>query len=191
MWGHPGKKLLFMGGEFGQWNEWHFEQSLDWHLLEAPSDPHHAQLRTFVRDLNQLYVKETALSSLDNDPGGFAWIDPHDSDNSVISFQRNGKQPEDTLVFVCNFTPVPRHGYRLGVPLAGTYEEILNSDAERYGGSGLENRQEMPSGDMAWQSCPYSIMLTLPPLSTIVLKRRAPQHGKPALIEHTHTTSAD
>ncbi len=172
MWGHPGKKLLFMGGEFGQWHEWNYAESLDWHLLEPPSDPHHAQLRDFLRDLNRLYQKEPAVSELDNDPEGFSWIDCHDSDNSVISFMRRSKKEGDTLVFICNFTPVPRHGYRLGVPYEGEYFELINSDAERYGGSGLENKQPMPSGPIYWQSCPHSILLTLPPLSTVVLKRR-------------------
>jgi 1,4-alpha-glucan branching enzyme len=172
MWGHPGKKLLFMGGEFGQWHEWNYKESLDWHLLEPPSDPHHAQLRDFLRDLNRLYQQELALSELDNDPEGFSWIDCHDSDNSVVSFMRRSKKEEDTLVFICNFTPVPRHGYRLGVPHAGEYFELINSDAHRYGGSGLENNQPMPSGAISWQSCPHSILLTLPPLSMAVLKRR-------------------
>jgi 1,4-alpha-glucan branching enzyme len=172
MWGHPGKKLLFMGGEFGQWHEWNFKESLDWHLLEPPSSPYHAQLRDFVRDLNVLYQKEPAFSELDNDPEGFLWIDPHDSDNSVISFMRRANKAQDTLIFVCNFTPVPRHGYRLGVPRAGEYYELISSDANRYGGSGLENKQPMPSGPVYWQSCPHSILLTLPPLSTIILKRR-------------------
>jgi 1,4-alpha-glucan branching enzyme len=172
MWGHPGKKLLFMGGEFGQWREWNFKESLDWHLLEPPSDPHHAQLQSFVHDLNDLYTSEPALSELDNDPEGFLWIDPHDSDQSVISFMRRGKKKEDTLVFICNFTPVPRHGYRLGVPYAGEYYELLNSDATHYGGSGLENKQRMPSGPIYWQSCPHSILLTLPPLATIILRGR-------------------
>src|SRR5438876_11545568 len=172
MWGHPGKKLLFMGGEFGQWKEWNFKESLDWHLLEPPSDPHHAQLQSFVCDLNHLYQSEPALSALDNEPEGFSWIDPHDSDQSVISFMRRGKKKEDTLVFICNFTPVPRHGYRLGVPHAGEYYELLNSDADRYGGSGLENLQPMPSGPIYWQSCLHSILLTLPPLGTVILKRR-------------------
>jgi 1,4-alpha-glucan branching enzyme len=170
MWGHPGKKLLFMGGEFGQWHEWNYTESLDWHLLESPSDPRHAQLRDFLRDLNEIYRREAALSLLDCDPEGFSWIDVHDSDNSVVSFLRRGNTPEDILIFICNFTPVPRLGYRLGVPFAGEYYEILNSDAVRYGGSGLENLQPMPSGQMYWQSCPHSILLTLPPLSTIVLK---------------------
>src|SRR5579863_1901536 len=172
MCGHPGKKLLFMGAEFGQWHEWNFAESLDWHLLQPPSDPRHAQLYTFVRDLNALYQQEPGFSELDYEPEGFSWIDPHDSDNSVISFMRKSKNPDDTLVFVCNFTPVPRHGYRMGVPEAGEYYELINSDATRYGGSGLENLQSMPSGPMYWQSCPHSILLTLPPLSTVILKRR-------------------
>lgn len=170
MWGHPGKKLLFMGGEFGQWSEWNYKESVDWHLLMPPSDPRHAQLQAFVRDLNRLYAQEPALSVLDNQPEGFSWIDPHDSDNSVISFMRKSNQEADTLIFVCNFTPVPRLGYRLGVPQAGIYNEILNSDATHYGGSGLENTQLMASEPIYWQFCPHSIQLTLPPLSTIILK---------------------
>jgi 1,4-alpha-glucan branching enzyme len=172
MWGHPGKKLLFMGAEFAQWHEWNFAESLDWHLLEPGSDPHHVQLHDFLRDLNRLYQTEPAFNALDADPAGFSWIDVHDSDNSVISFMRKSKNTDDTLVFICNFTPVPRHGYRLGVPSAGEYYELINSDATRYGGSGLENLQPMPSGPMYWQSCPHSILLTLPPLSTVILKRR-------------------
>ncbi len=172
MWGHPGKKLLFMGGEFGQWSEWNYKESLDWHLLAPPSDPYHSQLRDFVRDLNRLYRYELALSERDCEPDGFSWIDCHDSDNSVISFQRRGQHPADTLLFICNFTPVPRYGYRLGVPEEGEYYELLNSDNSCYGGSGVLNTQPMPSGPIYWQSCPHSIMLTLPPLSTVVLKRR-------------------
>ena len=172
MWTHPGKKLLFMGGEFGQWSEWNYAQSLDWHLLRSPSDPHHGQLLDFMRDLNTLYQGEPALSALDTDPQGFSWIDVHDSDNSVISFMRRSGNEEDTLVIVCNFTPVPHYGYRLGVPNPGEYYEVVNSDDLRYGGSGLTNPQPMPSGPMYWQSCPHSILLTLPPLATVILKRR-------------------
>jgi 1,4-alpha-glucan branching enzyme len=173
MWGHPGKKLLFMGGEFGQWHEWNEAESLDWHLLESPSDPQHAQLQQFVRDLNALYQQEPALSALDTDPQGFSWIDPHDSDNSVISFIRRSPKPEEMLIFICNFTPVPRFGYRVGVPDPGNYYEILNSDHTRYGGSGIINDQPMPSAPTYWQSCPHSLLLTLPPLATIILKCRA------------------
>ncbi len=172
MWGHPGKKLLFMGSEFGQWHEWNYKESLDWHLLSPPSDPRHVQLQDFLRHLNQIYQQEPALNKLDSDPAGFSWIDPHDSDNSVISFMRRSKDAQDTLVFVCNFTPIPRYGYRIGVPEAGVYYEVINSDDIRYGGSGLVNQQTMPSGAIYWQSCPHSILLTLPPLATVVLKRR-------------------
>ena len=172
MWGHPGKKLLFMGDEFGQWNEWNFAQSLDWHLLEPQQPAFHAQLQDFIRDLNQLYQEEPALSKLDYDWAGFSWIDIHDTDNSVVSFMRKSDKEEETLVFVCNFTPVPRYGYRLGVSSAGIYHEVINSDATRYGGSGVENTQPMPSGPMQWQSCPHSILLTLPPLGTVILKRQ-------------------
>ncbi len=172
MWGHPGKKLIIMGSEFGQWQEWNYTQSLDWHLLEPSSDAHHAQLQQYLRDLNQLYQREPALSALDYDPAGFSWIDFHDSDNCVVSFMRRSKNVDDTLLFVSNFTPVPRHGYRLGVPNPGQYYELINSDATRYGGSGLENGQPMPSGPIPWQSCPHSILLTLPPLATVILKRR-------------------
>jgi len=172
MWGHPGKKLLFMGAEFGQWSEWNYKESLDWHLLQPPSDPRHAQLRSFVRDLNHLYVREPALSELDTNPEGFSWIDCHDSENSVISFQRRGKKEADTLVFICNFTPVVRYDYRLGVPHEGVYREILNSDITHYGGSGVVNMQPMPSTPGNWQECSHSILLTLPPLATVVLKRQ-------------------
>jgi 1,4-alpha-glucan branching enzyme len=178
MWGHPGKKLLFMGGEFGQWSEWNYKESLDWHMLEPPSDPRHKQLQTFVRDLNRIYLQEPALSVLDCDAEGFSWIDCYDSDNSVVSFLRRSKQSEDTLVCICNFTPITRPGYRLGVPDAGEYYEVINSDDVRYGGSGQVNTNAMPSGPLYWQSCPHSIILTLPPLSTVMLKRRPISPGE-------------
>jgi 1,4-alpha-glucan branching enzyme len=178
MWGHPGKKLLFMGGEFGQWNEWNFAESLDWHLLAPPSDPRHTQLRGYLCALNLLYQQEPALSELDCEQESFAWIDCHDSDNSVVSFMRRGRQEEDTLVFICNFTPIPRYGYRVGVPHAGEYYELLNSDDVRYGGSGIINSHPMPSGPLYWQACPHSIQLTLPPLSTMILKRRVAANNR-------------
>ncbi|MEO7019466.1 MAG: 1,4-alpha-glucan branching protein GlgB [Ktedonobacteraceae bacterium] len=185
MWGHPGKKLLFMGGEFGQWSEWNYKESVDWHLLTPPSDPRHAQLQVFVRDLNRLYMQEPAFSVLDNDPEGFSWVDPYDSDNSVISFTRKSAKADETLIFVCNFTPVPRQGYRLGVPQTGIYTEVLNSDATRYGGSGLENTQTMVSEPTFWQSCPHSILLTLPPLSTVILKQRGSEGPEDEALEES------
>ena len=179
MWGHPGKKLLFMGAEFGQWSEWNYKESLDWHLLAPPSDPRHAQLVVYLRDLNHFYTREPALSALDAEPEGFSWIDPHDSDNSVISFQRRGEKEADTLVFISNFTPVVRHQYRVGVPFAGVYTEVLNSDALHYGGSGVVNAEPMTSEPLYWQSCPHSLVLTLPPLATVILKGQ-PQPTKAA-----------
>jgi len=188
MWGHPGKKLLFMGGEFGQWKEWNFKESLDWHLLEPPSNPLHSQLQSFLRKLNHLYQTEPAFSEQDNEPEGFSWIDPHDSDQSVVSFMRLTTNEEDTLIFLSNFTPMPRYGYRVGVPYAGEYYELLNSDAVCYGGSGLENKQAMPSGPIFWQSCPHSILLTLPPLATIILKWK-PQKTAEEEEENTNNES--
>jgi 1,4-alpha-glucan branching enzyme len=181
MWGHPGKKLLFMGAEFGQWSEWNYKESLDWHLLSPPSDARHAQLLMYLRDLNHFYAHEPALSELDAEPEGFSWIDPHDSDNSVISFQRRGKKEEDTLVFISNFTPVVRYHYRVGVPFAGVYHELLNSDAAQYGGGGVVNSLPMTSEALYWQSCPYSIVLALPPLATVILK------GQPQLPQVAQT----
>ncbi|OGW23333.1 MAG: 1,4-alpha-glucan branching enzyme, partial [Nitrospirae bacterium GWC2_46_6] len=129
MYGHPGKKLLFMGSEFGQWSEWNSEESLDWHLLEY--EPHQ-RLHRFVRDLNELYKSEPAMHEVDSEWYGFEWIDFNDSESSVISFIRRAKNPDDFLVFVFNLTPVPRFGYRLGVPNSGFYKEVLNSDSEIY-----------------------------------------------------------
>ena len=183
MWGHPGKKLLFMGGEFGQWSEWNFAESLDWHLLNEPSDPRHRELLDFVGKLNTVYQAEPALSALDSDAAGFSWIDCQDTDNSIISFQRRSQNEDDTLLFISNFMPIPHHGYRLGVPQTGIYYELLNSDHPDYGGSGFINTNAMPSGPVPWHSCQHSILLTLPPLSTVILKRQTGNFG----TEHTHT----
>jgi len=167
MYGHPGKKLSFMGNEFGQFIEWNFKQSMDWNLLDYDM---HRKLRDYVRDLNKLYATHKALYEVDFDYAGFEWLDCNDSDNSIVSFIRKGKSPEDTLVFVCNFTPVVRHDYRIGVPEAGYYKEILNSDSEIYGGSnvgnlgGIEAEQKQ---HLQWQ---YSLSMQVPPLAVVVLK---------------------
>jgi 1,4-alpha-glucan branching enzyme len=168
MYGHPGKKLLFMGSEFGQRNEWNHETSLDWHLLHADW---HNRLRLFVRDLNSLYRSEPALHEVDFSPEGFEWIDCNDNENSVISFIRRAHNPRDTLVFVVNFTPVPRYHYRIGLPAPGIYRELLNSDHPDYAGSGVGNPGDLPSEDIPWQGRSSSIVLTLPPLATIILKQ--------------------
>jgi 1,4-alpha-glucan branching enzyme len=136
MFGHPGKKLLFMGGEFGQWREWNHDTSLDWHLLEHG---YHSGLSRWVRDLNTFYRGQPSLFELDFDSSGFEWVDGSDSQRSVICFLRKGKRSGDLTLFACNFTPVPRHNYRVGVPLDCHWREVLNSDAPLYGGTGQGN----------------------------------------------------
>ena len=169
MWGHPGKKLLFMGGEFGQRREWHHDQSLDWHLLDQ--GPYHRGLQRLVRDLNALYRHQPALYQLDTEPAGFAWIDCADWEQSVVSFVRRARDPEDFVVVVCNFTPVPRHAYRVGVPAPGYYRELLNTDAADYGGSNLGNAGGGWAAPTPWQGQPHALTLTLPPLAVLMLKR--------------------
>jgi 1,4-alpha-glucan branching enzyme len=166
---HPGKKLLFMGGEFGQWFEWNEAESLQWHLLEH--EPHR-HLQAYVRDLNMLYRREPALHELEFDPAGFEWIDCHDSDNSVISFLRRARRADDCVAVVCNFTPIPRRGYRIGVPAEGFYRELLNSDSMFYGGSNLGNGAGVPAEPTPWQSQPFSLQIEVPPLAAVVLKRQ-------------------
>ncbi len=168
MYGHPGKKLLFMGGEFGQRREWSHDRSLDWHLLEA--GPFHRGLQRLVRDLNHLHRSEPALHELDADPAGFEWIDCADSAQSVVSFVRRARRPWDLVVVAGNFTPVPRPGYRIGVPRPGFYREQLNTDAALYGGSNLGNAGGAWSEPRPWQGQPHSLVLTLPPLAVLVLK---------------------
>lgn len=171
MFGHPGKKLLFMGGEIGQWIEWNYNQSLDWHLLQY--EPHQ-KLQRFVRDLNHLYKREPALYEIDFEWTGFEWIDFHDADNCALSFLRRGKNPDDIVIFVCNFTPVPRKSYKIGVPRPGFYRELLNSDSEVYGGSNMGNSGGVWASPLEWQGRPYSVELTLPPLSVTILKPMSP-----------------
>ncbi|MGH7369298.1 MAG: 1,4-alpha-glucan branching protein GlgB, partial [Candidatus Methylomirabilaceae bacterium] len=168
MYGHPGKKLLFMGGEFGQWREWDHEQSLDWHLLRE--DHLHAGLQRLVADLNRLYRSEPALFELDFDPAGFEWLDCHDWQQSVVSFVRRAKNPQDLVVVVSNFTSVPRHGYRMRVPFGGFYRELLNTDAEIYGGSNVGNYGGVVAEPIPDHGLTFSLALTLPPLATVVLK---------------------
>ena len=168
MWGHPGKKLLFMGGEFAQWQEWNFNTELEWQALTAPN---HTGIRRFVKDLNQLYKSEPALHEDDFSWTGFTWIDANDSDHSVFSFMRNAKSRQESIIVISNFTPVPRESYRIGVPDLGYYAEILNSDSEYYWGSNVGNDGGQNSEDIPMHGHPYSLLLTLPPLATIMLKR--------------------
>jgi 1,4-alpha-glucan branching enzyme len=167
MYGHPGKKLLFMGGEFGQWDEWNHDKSIDWHLLNFMP---HRRLQKFVMDLNHIYQSEPALYEVDFSYQGFEWIDLRDTENSVISFIRRAKDPENFLVIVCNFTPVPRIGYRIGVPKNCFYREILNSDSQIYWGSNMGNAGGINVDKIPWHGRPYSINITLPPLSVLIFK---------------------
>ena len=165
MWGQPGKKLLFMGQEFGQGKEWNHDQSLDWHLTDHPL---HAGVMQWVADLNHLLRSHPAMYELDHDPEGFQWIDFTDATNSVLSFARRDKRGR-WIVFLFNFTPVVRHGYRVGVPASGWWRELLNSDAEAYGGSGVGNGGGVDTDGVPQHAQPDSVRLTLPPLATVVL----------------------
>ncbi len=168
MYGHPGKKLLFMGSEFGQWREWNHDLSLDWHLLD---DPGHAALRHYVQDLNWFYHAEPALYQVDFDPSGFRWIDCNDNENSVVSIVRYARDRQDFVVMLFNFTPVPRLEYRIGVPDAGWYAEVLNSDAAVYGGGNVGNGGGVATEPVAAHGFDQSLRLTVPPLGCLLLKK--------------------
>ncbi len=167
MYAAPGKKLLFMGGEIGQWREWSHEASLDWHLLEQDS---HRALQRWVRDLNTCYRGEPALHQLDFDPAGFAWIDCNDDEQSTLTFLRRSRTPGDSIVVACNLTPVPRRNFRIGVPNGGFWKEILNSDATLYGGSGQGNLGGVDAAPVSWHGHPQSLNVTLPPLAVVMFK---------------------
>ena len=173
MFGHPGKKLLFMGGEFGQWSEWNHDTSLDWHLLDSPL--HSAVLR-WVRDLNTFYRGHPALYELEFDPSGFSWVDCTDFQRSVISFLRRGRNPNEQLLFVCNFTPVVRQNYRVGAPQGGFWKEVLNSDAPLYGGSGQGNLGGLTAAPLPIHGQSFSLNMTLPPLGILVFQNESSSH---------------
>ena len=167
---HPGKKLLFMGGEFGQFIEWNYDDSLDWHLPQQY--PMHKKMLEYSRALNKFYCDHTALWQVDFDWNGFQWIDCNDNENSIVSFIRKAEDPSDYLVAVCNFTPEVRHGYRIGVPEKGSYIEVFNSDDEAFGGSGVKNEGEIKTEDVKWHDRDQSIVLTIPPMATIYLRHK-------------------
>ena len=169
MYAQPGKKLLFMGGEFGQWREWVHDGSLDWDLLGYPL---HAGLQRWVEDLNRLYRSEAALYEMDCDPAGFEWIDCDDADSSTVTLIRKGKSSSTIILVVCNFTPVPRYSYRLGSPRSGFWQEILNSDAGEYGGSNMGNLGGVETVPVPLHGRPYSLTITLPPLSVSFFKHQ-------------------
>ncbi|MCW5198415.1 1,4-alpha-glucan branching protein GlgB [Desulfobulbus sp. F4] len=166
MWSYPGKKLLFMGGEFGQWQEWNHDKGLEWEALQAEN---HQGVQRFVRDLNQVYKNEPALYENDYDWTGFSWINANDSDNSVLSFVRRAKHPDDCVVIICNFTPIIREKYRIGVPKGGQWRELINSDQQEYWGGNVRNGLISASPESAF-GMEHSLELTLPPLSVLFLK---------------------
>jgi 1,4-alpha-glucan branching enzyme len=167
MYSQPGKKLLFMGGEFGQWKEWSHETGLDWGALDYGF---HSSIQRLTAGLNQIYRNEPALHELDLDPAGFEWIDANDAGSSALTFLRKGRSPDDIIVVACNFTPVPRQNYRVGVPRGGFWREILNTDAAGYGGTGQGNLGGVEAAPIPYHGRPHSLNLTLPPLAAVFLK---------------------
>ena len=167
MWTMPGKKLLFMGNDIGQWNEWNCNQSIDWHLLGF--EPHQG-LSRLITHLNYLYRNEPALHQKDFEADGFEWIDFQDADNSIISWIRKGDHPDDQMIFVANCTPVPRLDYRLGLPTGGYYKEVLNSDSEFYFGSNVGNGGGGWAQEQPWQNRSHSMQIQLPPLAVVGFK---------------------
>ncbi len=167
MWSVPGKKLLFMGGEFGQRSEWNHDTSLEWHVLELPE---HGQIAQLVGSLNHLYRTEPALHEGDAEAHGFEWLDGSNAADSTLIFLRRGHKEQDTIIVALNFTPVPRYHYRIGVPDEGVWHEVLNSDATIFGGSGMGNLGATLSHPLPWQGRPHSILVTLPPLAALFLK---------------------
>jgi 1,4-alpha-glucan branching enzyme len=167
MYSQPGKKLLFMGGEFGQWSEWAHDDSLDWHLLNLSS---HRRLQRWVSDLNHTYRNERALHELDCEGEGFEWIDGSDSQQSMLSYVRKSAGGSDTILVVCNFTPVPRYEYRVGVPQSGRWTEILNSDSDAYGGTDFGNLGGKDAEEVPMHGRNHSLNLTIPPLGAVFLK---------------------
>jgi len=167
MFAHPGKKLLFMGTEFGQTGEWNHDTQLEWRLLQYPI---HFKLQTMVKELNWLYRREPALFEVDDSYHGFEWIDLQDSESSIITFIRFARNREDFIVFACNFTPVPRQGYRIGVPKAGLYRELFNTDSELFGGANVGNAGAVWADEIAFHGRPASLNVTIPPLAVVAFK---------------------
>jgi 1,4-alpha-glucan branching enzyme len=170
MTGHPGRKLLFMGGEFAQWREWNHDQALDWALL---AEPRHAGMQRLVRDLNALYRSRSSLHARDDDPGGFEWIDPDAREHSVFAFLRHGLADDEPMLVVCNLTPTVHQVWRIGVSRPGRWREVLNTDSVHYGGSDQGTPLSGAEAEaLPAQGRPWSLSLTLPPLATVFLERQ-------------------
>jgi len=169
MWGHPGKKLLFMGQEIGQRQEWDHDSGIQWELLEFDC---HRKLQALARELNRVYRENPALYQVDFHCSGFEWVDFHDWESSIIAFIRRAADPKDFLIYCCNFTPVPRQGYEFGVPEEGFYEEILNTDSELFGGSNMGNGGSVSSRPIPKHNRRHSIAITLPPLAAVVFRKK-------------------
>ncbi|MFH0878342.1 MAG: 1,4-alpha-glucan branching protein GlgB [Lentisphaerota bacterium] len=174
MYAHPGKKLLFMGCEFGQWREWNHHESLDWHLLQYES---HIKMQQMVSELNRVYQENAPLHQIDFGWEGFEWVDLHDWEQSILSFIRKGRDPQEHILCIFNLTPVPRYNYRVGTTLPGQYEQILNTDADLWGGSNVQNPQIVTSENIAWQNKYHSLLVTLPPLGAVFFRFIKP-HGR-------------
>jgi 1,4-alpha-glucan branching enzyme len=168
MWAHPGKKLLFMGGELAQWHEWNHDAEIDWPALQ---DANHAGIQRLVRDLNRLYRAQRALHARDTESSGFRWVIGDDRANSVYAFWRLGNEGDKSILVVCNMTPAPRQHYRIGVPEPGVWREIINTDSAFYGGANVGNEGAVHTVDAPAHGEPHSIELTLPPLATVMLRR--------------------
>jgi 1,4-alpha-glucan branching enzyme len=168
MWTHPGKKLLFMGGEIAQWKEWHFDESLDWGLLQWDT---HQGIQKLVGDLNQLLHREPALHQVDFESAGFEWIDCMSADDSVLAYIRRARNPDDFLLVCCNFTPVVRQNHQVGAPVGGFYREIFNSDSAYYGGSNVGNIAGATATEPGHHGRPFKLTITMPPLAVVVFKR--------------------
>jgi len=167
MWTHPGKKLLFMGSDFAQWNEWNYETNLQWDLLQWNT---HSGVQKLVADLNAMYRREPALYEQDFSGNGFEWIDCHSADDSVLAYLRKGRNPDDFLIVCCNFTPVVRYRHGVGLPRGGWYQEIFNSDSQYYGGSNVGNHPGVHAENVPHHGRPYSMHIQLPPLGVAVFK---------------------
>jgi len=185
---HPGKKLLFMGGEFAQFIEWNFDNELDWHLLKEFDM--HRKMQVYSKALNKFYVDTRAFWQVDFDWNGFQWIDPNDNNNSIVSFIRKAEDSNDFVIVISNFTPEVHNGYRIGVPAKGSYIEVFNSDGEDFGGSGVRNDGEIFSQDKPWHNREQSIELTVPPLATIYLRLKRQDGSGASFPEHDEQVEA-